>query len=122
MSDTKFTPGPKQPSFTPGPYKLHEAEYPDAGGYVPPRVFSHADPDKPTFICEMAVLDGATELANGNLVAASWEMYEALEEIDRLAEAGLCQMTADGKHSFLHDIRRKVAELGIQGGLTEYGS
>jgi hypothetical protein len=43
---------------------------------------------------------------------------EALKEIDRLAEAGLCQMTVSGKHAFLEDIRRKVAELGIQGGLT----
>lgn len=47
-------------------------------------------------------------------------LHEALEEIDRLAEAGLCQFKSDGKHAFLQDIRRAIAELGIQGGLTTH--
>lgn len=46
----------------------------------------------------------------------------AIERMDVLAEAGLCQFTSSGKHSFLNDIRRVAAELGIQGGLTSYGS
>ena len=74
--------------FQSGPWKLHEAEYPDAGGYVPPRVFSHADDDNPKFICEMSVRDGETELANGSLVAAAPEMYEAMAEFVHRVEIG----------------------------------
>lgn len=47
-------------------------------------------------------------------------LRESLEKIDMLAEAGLCQMTAGGKHAYLNDIRSAVAKLGIQGGLTEH--
>ena len=32
-----------------------------------------------------------------------------LERIDRLAEAGVCQMTTGGKHAFLKDIRAAIA-------------
>ena len=46
------------------------------------------------------------------------KLRETLEEIDLLAEAGLCQFSVLGKHAFLKDIRRKIAELGIQGGVT----
>jgi hypothetical protein len=42
-----------------------------------------------------------------------------LLEADRLAEAGLCQFSAGGKHAFLKAIRRRIAEAGYQGGLTE---
>ena len=38
-------------------------------------------------------------------------VVEGVEKIDRLAEAGLCQMRAPGKHEFLKDIRRKCEEL-----------
>ena len=58
------------------------------------------------------------EEANREIYGAPDPTTEALKEIDRLAEAGLCQTSAGGKHEFLKDIRRKVAELGIQGGLT----
>jgi len=74
--------------FTPGPWRLVKAEYPDEGGYVEPRVFSDADPDNPQFICSMGVRDGATEEANGYLVAAAPEMYAALKEVWELLESG----------------------------------
>lgn len=49
-------------------------------------------------------------------------LTEALEDIDRLAEAGLCQMSSGGKHAYLSDIRSAVLVLGVQGGLTPHGS
>jgi len=67
--------------FTPRPWKFSPAEYPDWGGYIEPRVFSVADPDCPNFICSMAVRNGETETANGLLVAAAPDMYEALREL-----------------------------------------
>jgi hypothetical protein len=112
MSDTKFTPGPIEvldlkehmKDWTGSRFVLRAPEAPGGVALI------------------IGGLGEEEERANADLYAAAPGMHKVLEEIDRLAEAGLCQMTADGKHSFLHDIRRKVAELGIQGGLTEYGS
>ena len=75
--------------FTPGPWRLYPAEYPDAGGYVEPRVFSILDPDTPKIICTMAVRDGDIELANGLMVAAAPEMYEALASLMKMIDDGL---------------------------------
>lgn len=86
MSDSKktdLTPKPisaASPHLTPPPWRLVQAEYPDAGGYVEPRVFSYADPDNPKIICSMAVRDGETELANGLMVAAAPDLYKALKD------------------------------------------
>jgi hypothetical protein len=52
------------------------------------------------------------------LQAHNQEMEKALREVDRLAEAGMCQFKSDGKHAFLQDIRSACAGVGIQGGLT----
>jgi hypothetical protein len=49
----------------------------------------------------------------------STQITEIFEEIDRLAEAGLCQFSSGGRGAFLQDIRNEIAKLGIQGGLTE---
>ena len=82
--------------FTPGPWQLVQAEYSDSGRYVEPRVFSYADPDDPKIICSMAVRDGTTEEANGLMVAAAPDLYEALSElIDALPSAE--DMRARGK-------------------------
>lgn len=57
--------------------------------------------------------------------AAPWVVEEikqlenTIEEVDRLAEAGLCYFSSESKHAFLRDIRAKVKEAGLQGGLTE---
>ena len=67
--------------FTPGPWQLVQAEYSDSGRYVEPRVFSYADPDDPKIICSMAVRDGTTEEANGLMVAAAPDLYEALYDV-----------------------------------------
>lgn len=86
---TDSTPDPipaASPHCTPGPWRLVRAEYPDAGGYVEPRVFSYADPDNPKIICSMAVRDGETEEANGLMVAAAPEMYEALKPFAELSK------------------------------------
>lgn len=45
-------------------------------------------------------------------------LRKAIREIDKMAEAGMCQYTSDGKHVFLKDIRRIALELNLQGGLT----
>lgn len=47
-------------------------------------------------------------------------MMGALEECDKLAEAGLCCMSFSSAREFLKDIRREVRKLGLQGGLTEF--
>lgn len=75
-------------------------------------------------------LDALSEASDGrpfsteNLLpyspATEDQKREALAEVDRLAEAGLCQFTGSGKHAFLEDIRGVIAKLGIQGGLTSY--
>jgi delta-aminolevulinic acid dehydratase/porphobilinogen synthase len=41
-----------------------------------------------------------------------------VEEMDILAEAGLCQFSVGGKHEFLKDIRQIAADAEIQGGIT----
>lgn len=51
-------------------------------------------------------------------MASETEMRNALREIDRLAEAGLCQFSRTAKHEYLKDIRFIVARLGLQGGLV----
>ena len=68
--------------FTPGPWQLVQAEYSDSGRYVEPRVFSYADPDDPKIICSMAVRDGTTEEANGLMVAAAPDLYEAARALE----------------------------------------
>lgn len=64
------------------------------------------------------VLDSYVRCRNRQLTDA----LRALLEIDRLAEAGLCQFSSGGKHAFLRDIRKEVEKLGLQGGLTRHGS
>ena len=63
--------------FTKGPWILHPECFPDAGGYEEPRVFSHADPDSPKIIADIAVRNNHE--ANGALIAAAPDMYAALE-------------------------------------------
>lgn len=47
------------------------------------------------------------------------ELEEAIKEMDRQAEAGMCCFGLGNKHLFLRDIRRIAKEVGIQGGLTD---
>ena len=53
----------------------------DGGHYTPPQVFSVADPDNPKIVCNLAVRDGVTEMANGHIIAAAPEMAEILKRI-----------------------------------------
>lgn len=48
------------------------------------------------------------------------KLKKAVREIDKMAEAGLCQLSLGGAHAFLKDIRLIISEEGITGGLTEY--
>lgn len=75
-------------------------------------------------ICEMAYAHGsdvaterwskAAETAGEKIIG----LTHALEKADKLAEAGMMQMSAGGKHEFLHDIRRGVAMQGLNGGIV----
>lgn len=98
-------------SYTPGPWALHEAEYPDAGGYIPPQVFSEADPDTPEFICTMAVRDGITETANGLLVAAAPELLDGCNALLGLVQliSSRADLSEDIKLILLESHRTKEA-------------
>ncbi len=48
--------------------------------------------------------------------------HKVLETIDKLAEAGLCQTRAEGKHEYLKDIRLACNAVHVQGGLTKVSS
>jgi hypothetical protein len=66
-------------NFTPGPWQLDGECFSESGHYDAPRVFSHADPDVPRYVAEIAVSPQWEE--NGNLIAAAPEMYEALTKL-----------------------------------------
>ncbi len=71
-------------------------------------------------ICQMAYqhgLDIAAERAD-KLAEQVVSLETALKQADKLAEAGMMQMSAGGKHEFLHDIRRCVAMRGLNGGIV----
>jgi hypothetical protein len=65
--------------FSPGPWMFCGAEYTETGGYIEPTVFSFADPNNPKIVCVVSTRDGATEVANGNMIAAAPELCEALK-------------------------------------------
>jgi hypothetical protein len=48
------------------------------------------------------------------------QLRNLVKRLDMFAEAGLCQTTLGGKHEYLKDIRRQIAEAGINGGLVPF--
>lgn len=78
--------GLKIEGFTPGPWRYHDEQVFKTGHYEEPHIFSHADPNNPKVIADVAVRGNAA--ANGELLAAAPTLWNHLldleEEVERL--------------------------------------